>query len=84
MQVVESKQNITRVKPGSIFLKSSNLGQVEEEFSSGAVFQDEEQFAVVLEGIVHPDHKGVLDIFEDSPLSHGVLHLVALYNFCLF
>lgn len=75
--MVEGEQNVRCVESGSIFLETANLREVEEKFSSGAVFKYEKQLRVTLERIVHFDDKRVSNVFQDSSFGHGVLDLVS-------
>ena len=61
--MVEGEQNVRCVESGSIFLETANLREVEEKFSSGAVFKYEKQLRVTLERIVHFDDKRVSNVF---------------------
>ena len=61
--MLQREQDVGRVKPSGVFLKPTNLRKVEEQFTSWAVFQDEEQLAITLEGIIHFYDERMADIF---------------------
>jgi len=63
MKMVKCQQNVTGVESGRIFLKSADLRKIEEKLSSWAVFENEEQLAITLEGVVHLDNEGVTNVF---------------------
>lgn len=83
MKVVQRQQDVRGVEASGILLEATNLGQIEEQLAARAVLENEEQFAVTLKRIVHFDDEGMPDVFEDASLSHRVLYLIPLYDFCL-
>lgn len=83
MEVVQRQQDVRGVEASGILLEPTDLGQIEEQLAAWAVLENKEQFAITLERIVHFDDEGMPNIFKDASLSHRVLHLIPLYDFCL-
>ena len=81
--MVQGQEYVRRIKSSCILLETSNLTQVEEELSTWAVFQDKEEFAVALEGVVHLDHEWVPDLLQNIPLRHRVLNLISPHDISL-
>ena len=67
--MVQSQQDVGGVEPCSILLEATNLRQIEEQFATRAILEDEEELGVALEGVVHLDYKRVPHIF----LKHVIL-----------
>ena len=67
--MVKSKQYVRGVKPRGVLLESTNLREVEEELATGAILENEEEFAVTLEGVVHLHDEWMADIFLYSKIS---------------
>lgn len=81
---MQCKENIGGIEPRSIFFESTDLGQVEEQFTTRAIFENKEKFAFTLKGIVHFYNEWMSSIFKNSPLRHCVLNLVPLDQISLF
>ena len=60
---MQCKENIGGIEPGSIFFESTDLGQVEEQFATRAIFENKEKFAFTLKGIVHFYNEWMSSIF---------------------
>ena len=67
--MVQGQQDVGGVEPCGVLLESTDLRQVEEQFATRAVLEDEEELGVALEGVVHLDYKRVPHIF----LKHVIL-----------
>ena len=55
MEMLKGKKDIGCVELGCILFEPTNLTQVEEELTTRAVLEAEEQLGVRLEGVVHLD-----------------------------
>jgi hypothetical protein len=60
------------------------LGQQTEQFATGAVFQGEKEFFVVLEGVVQFDDEWMVHTDQDVTLGHYVGLLLALLDVLFF
>ena len=83
MEVVQSKQDVACVESGGILLEPADLRKIKEQLPARAILENKEQLALALEGVVHLDDEGVLDVLQDPPLRHRMLYLVPLYDLCL-
>ena len=63
MEMLEGEKNVGSVELGGILLESANLTQIEEEFSTWAVLEAEEELLIRLEGVVHLDDETMTDTF---------------------
>ena len=61
MEGLKGEQDVGGVELGSILLKSTDLTQVKEKFTTRAILKTEVKLALSLEGIVHLDDKAVID-----------------------
>jgi len=60
---MQCKENIGGIEPRSIFFESTDLGQVEEQFTTRAIFENKEKFVFTLKGIVHFYNEWMSSIF---------------------
>jgi hypothetical protein len=73
VKLLESEQNVCRVEPGSVLLKSANLTKVEEQFTAWAILQAEEEFVLRLERVVHLHNEWIIHVFLHKHKHHGKL-----------
>ena len=78
MHVAESKYDFRGIKARSFLSELPQLAEMEEEFSTSTVVQDEVQLVLGLKCHVHSDDEGVLDVTEHATFGVGVFHLVSL------
>ena len=75
VEMGESKNNLSRIKPSPILREPDLVAQVEEQFSTIQKICHEIQALVRLKRVVELDHEGVRDLLHDVALD---LHLVRL------
>lgn len=72
VKVLESKENFSDVKSGSVLAESSLVYNDFSKIATGTEVEDEEQFGHCLEGEVEVDDEGVSHVGEDISFSLGV------------
>lgn len=56
------------------------FGEETEELSSGTVLQGEEEFLVVLEGVIELDDEGMVHADQNIAFSHDMIFLLAFLD----
>lgn len=84
MEALQSKKHIGCIELGTLLFKSSNLGDVEKQFSTRTIVQYKEQFLFILECVIHSDNKRMCNFFQNFPFCPCVSHLLLLPNMFLF
>ena len=83
MELLQCQENVGCVEPGRVLLKPADLAEVEEEFTTWAVLETEEEFVLRLEGIVHLDDERVVDTFLKTIIHHNYLLECGVQPWCV-
>lgn len=83
VKALDGQEHVGCVELGGLFLEPSDLGDVEKEFSAGAVVHDKEQLFVSLKCAVKMNNEWVADPLQDFAFSPSVLDLLLLSKLLL-
>jgi hypothetical protein len=84
VEAFNCEQNIGRIEDCSIFTEPAQMSQVEKEFTTTAVVQNDVEFFRILESKLQLNDKRVRNTFQNSPFRLRPLHLIPLSNLIFF
>ena len=83
MHVLESKQDLGRVKLSQLLREAPMLKEVEEKFATGADIHYEEEFIAILERPMQFDQKWVIELLEDATFAKNRFYFVLVEKLVL-